>query len=82
MSAELRKITVVEVTEETKKNILTHKIYCIIEEFEDDIAVGGTRLRGLTLEGLTTTWFTRAASTPVYDTMLQMKMCIRSDLMS
>jgi hypothetical protein len=37
------------------------------------IAVGGTRLsRGLTLEGLTTTWFTRAAQTPVYDTMLQM----------
>lgn len=37
------------------------------------IAVGGTRLsRGLTLEGLTTTWFTRAAQTPVFDTMLQM----------
>jgi len=37
------------------------------------IAVGGTRLsRGLTLEGLTTTWFSRAAVTPVYDTMLQM----------
>jgi hypothetical protein len=37
------------------------------------IAIGGTRLsRGLTLEGLTTTWFTRVAKIPVYDTMLQM----------
>ena len=37
------------------------------------VAVGGTRLsRGLTLEGLTTSWFTRRAKTPKYDTMLQM----------
>jgi len=36
------------------------------------IAVGGTRLsRGLTLEGLTTSWFTRRANEPKYDTMLQ-----------
>jgi len=38
------------------------------------IAIGGTRLsRGLTLEGLTNSWFTRIARTePKYDTMLQM----------
>jgi len=37
------------------------------------IAVGGTRLsRGLTLEGLTTSWFSRRANEPKYDTMLQM----------
>lgn len=37
------------------------------------IAIGGTRLaRGLTLEGLTTSWFTRRAVSPRYDTMLQM----------
>jgi len=38
------------------------------------IVVGGTRLsRGLTLEGLTNSWFTRIAMTePKYDTMLQM----------
>ena len=37
------------------------------------IAVGGTRLsRGLTLEGLTTSWFTRRPVNPRYDTMLQM----------
>ena len=38
------------------------------------IVVGGTRLsRGLTLEGLTNSWFTRIAATePKYDTMLQM----------
>lgn len=37
------------------------------------IAVGGTRLsRGLTLQGLTTSWFSRRANEPKYDTMLQM----------
>lgn len=35
--------------------------------------VGGNRVsRGLTLKGLTLTWFTRNARTPNYDTMLQM----------
>ena len=39
------------------------------------IAVGGTRLsRGLTLEGLTNTWFTRSAQIQVYDTMPDGKM--------
>ena len=37
------------------------------------IAIGGTRLsRGLTLQGLTTSWFSRRAIEPKYDTMLQM----------
>ena len=37
------------------------------------IAIGGTRLsRGLTLQGLTTSWFSRRANEPKYDTMLQM----------
>ena len=37
------------------------------------IVVGGTRLaRGLTLKGLTTSWFTRTSTVPKYDTMLQM----------
>lgn len=37
------------------------------------IAIGGTRLsRGLTLQGLTTSWFSRRAKEPKYDTMLQM----------
>lgn len=37
------------------------------------IVVGGSRVsRGLTLKGLTNTWFTRTARLPNYDTMLQM----------
>ena len=37
------------------------------------IVVGGTRLaRGLTLEGLTISWFTRTSTAPKYDTLLQM----------
>jgi len=37
------------------------------------IVIGGSRLsRGLTLEDLTNTWFTRTAQTPNYDTMMQM----------
>ena len=37
------------------------------------IVVGGSRVsRGLTLKGLTNTWFTRSAKLPNYDTMLQM----------
>jgi hypothetical protein len=37
------------------------------------IVVGGTRVsRGLTLKGLTNTWFTRSSKIPNYDTMLQM----------
>lgn len=37
------------------------------------IVVGGTRVaRGLTLEGLTVTWFARIPQTPNYDTLLQM----------
>ena len=36
------------------------------------IVVGGTRVsRGLTLKGLTLTWFSREANVPSYDTMLQ-----------
>lgn len=36
------------------------------------IVVGGTRVsRGLTIKGLTLTWFTRSANEPSYDTMLQ-----------
>lgn len=36
------------------------------------IVVGGTRVsRGLTIKGLTITWFTRSANEPSYDTMLQ-----------
>jgi len=35
--------------------------------------VGGVRVsRGLTLKGLTLSWFTRSAQTPIYDHMLQM----------
>jgi hypothetical protein len=37
------------------------------------IVVGGTRVaRGLTLEGLTVTWFARTPQSPNYDTLLQM----------
>ena len=37
------------------------------------IVIGGVRVsRGLTLKGLTNTWFTRTAFKPNYDTMLQM----------
>ena len=37
------------------------------------IVMGGDRLsRGLTLEGLTISWFSRSSKTPKYDTMLQM----------
>lgn len=76
VAAELRKIEIVEVNrrpqtpgEETKQDLE----YSRGRFKRSYIAVGGTRLsRGLTLEGLTTTWFTRAAQTPVFDTMLQM----------
>ena len=73
---ELRKIKIVEVnrrpqsTDEISSQDLNYSSGMYKRSY---IAVGGTRLsRGLTLEGLTTTWFTRAAQTPVYDTMLQM----------
>ena len=42
-------------------------------EFCNYLVIGGSRLsRGLTLECLTNTWFTRSAQTPNYDTMMQM----------
>ena len=42
-------------------------------EFCNYLVIGGSRLsRGLTLEYLTNTWFTRSAQTPNYDTMMQM----------
>ena len=76
LSAELRKITVVEVNRRDQEEDDTYSQDLLYNRGiykKSYIAVGGTRLsRGLTLEGLTTTWFTRAASTPVYDTMLQM----------
>ena len=76
LSTELRKITVVEVNrrdQEEDESYLQDLQYNRGIYKKSYIAVGGTRLsRGLTLEGLTTTWFTRVASTPVYDTMLQM----------
>ena len=73
----IRKIKIVEVNrrpqsseEENTSQDLEYNRGTIKRSY---IAVGGTRLsRGLTLEGLTTTWFSRAAATPVYDTMLQM----------
>ena len=76
LSSELRKITVVEVNRRDQEEGDTYSQDLLYNRGiykKSYIAVGGTRLsRGLTLEGLTTTWFTRAASTPVYDTMLQM----------
>lgn len=73
---ELRRIKIVEVnrrpqsTDESSSQDLDYSSGMFKRSY---IAVGGTRLsRGLTLEGLTTTWFTRSAQTPVYDTMLQM----------
>ena len=51
------------------------------------IAIGGHRLsRGLTLKGLTTTYFSALAGTPRYDTMMQMsrwcgfRLCRRRDI--
>jgi hypothetical protein len=42
-------------------------------DFCNYLVIGGSRLsRGLTLEYLTNTWFTRTAQTPNYDTMMQM----------
>jgi len=76
MAAELRKIEIVEVNRrpQAKDEIASQDLEYNRGMFKRSyIAVGGTRLsRGLTLEGLTTTWFTRAAQTPVFDTMLQM----------
>ena len=76
MAAELRKIEIVEVNRrpQSKDEIASQDLEYNRGMFKRSyIAVGGTRLsRGLTLEGLTTTWFTRAAQTPVFDTMLQM----------
>ena len=76
MAAELRKIEIVEVNRrpQSKDEIASQDLEYSRGVFKRSyIAVGGTRLsRGLTLEGLTTTWFTRAAQTPVFDTMLQM----------
>ena len=73
---EIRKIQIVEVNrrpqspDDDNSQDLNYNSSTIKRSY---IAVGGTRLsRGLTLEGLTTTWFTRSAQTPVYDTMLQM----------
>jgi len=43
------------------------------QDFCNYLVIGGSRLsRGLTLEYLTNTWFTRSAQTPNYDTMMQM----------
>ena len=43
------------------------------KDFCNYLVIGGSRLsRGLTLEYLTNTWFTRTAQTPNYDTMMQM----------
>jgi len=76
LMVELRKIKIVEVNrrpqsiEEDNSQDLEYSSGSIKRSY---IAIGGTRLsRGLTLEGLTTTWFSRAAQIPVYDTMLQM----------
>jgi len=76
VAAELRKIEIVEVNRRPQapdEEIAQDLEYSRGRFKRSYIAVGGTRLsRGLTLEGLTTTWFTRAAQTPVFDTMLQM----------
>ena len=72
----LEKIEVIEVNrrrrgedEDSPQNLR----YGIGSSRKSYIAVGGTRLsRGLTLEGLTTTYFTRTSQRPKYDTLMQM----------
>jgi len=71
----LSRIEIIESNDRTRREEETHgKDVNYQFGIKSYIVVGGTRLsRGLTLEGLTNSWFTRIAMTePKYDTMLQM----------
>lgn len=71
----LDRIETVEVNARKREDGDFHLQHLKYSKFKSNsyIAIGGTRLsRGLTLEGLTTSLFTRSARVPLYDTMLQM----------